>query len=125
MVFIKVLKLVKNNNGSVMSGIISILVTEYHRSGKHFFFCHRSREKLGRWYLFMPKGKHISIGSLGSDTVCLPMIGEDSNKITYFTALVAHLRTEELSLALFAMLTPLTCLTPSGTIHSMLFVYIN
>ncbi len=47
MAFIKVQKLVRNEDGSVRSGSASILVTEYDRSAKHLSR-HRIREKLGK-----------------------------------------------------------------------------
>lgn len=47
MAFIKVQKLVRNEDGSIRSGSASILVTEYDRSAKHLSR-HRIREKLGK-----------------------------------------------------------------------------
>ncbi len=56
MAFIKVQKLVRNEDGSVRSGSASILVTEYDRSAKHLSR-HRIREKLGKVVTLDETGK--------------------------------------------------------------------
>jgi len=56
MAFIKVQKLVRNEDGSIRSGSASILVTEYDRSAKHLSR-HRIREKLGKVLSLDPTGK--------------------------------------------------------------------
>ena len=90
MAFIKVQKLVRNEDGSVRSGSASILVTEYDRSAK-YFSRHRIREKLGKVVTLGDTGKRgiflsptRGLVAYDSATDTFESIGKDDLRVKAF-----------------------------------------